>query len=59
MLGLAALDPVVWTHRLTARPSGLLVFTRDRRFVEVLTDADVSRFASGPHGQGMAGSSLA
>ncbi len=37
-----------------ARPNGLLVFTPDMRFVEVLTDADVPRFASNARGQGTA-----
>ncbi|SFE20895.1 lipocalin-like domain-containing protein [Methylobacterium sp. 13MFTsu3.1M2] len=37
-----------------ARPSGLLVFTRDMHFVEVLTDADIPRFASSARGQGTA-----
>jgi hypothetical protein len=35
-----------------ARPNGLLVFTADMHFVEVLTDADVPRFASSARGQG-------
>lgn len=34
------------------RPSGLLSFTPDMHFVEVLTDADVPRFASNVRGQG-------
>ncbi|MGU3538097.1 lipocalin-like domain-containing protein [Methylobacterium sp. A54F] len=36
------------------RPNGLLVFTPDMRFIEVLTDPDVPRFASGARGQGTA-----
>jgi hypothetical protein len=36
------------------RPNGLLVFTPDMHFVEVLTDADVPRFASNARGQGSA-----
>jgi hypothetical protein len=35
-----------------ARPNGMLVFTADMHFVEVLTDADVPRFASSARGQG-------
>lgn len=35
-----------------ARPNGLLVFTPDLHYVEVLTDADVPRFASNARGQG-------
>lgn len=35
-----------------ARPSGMLVFTTDMHYVEVLTDGDVPRFASGARGQG-------
>lgn len=35
-----------------ARPNGLLSFTADMRYVEVLTDADVPRFASDERGQG-------
>lgn len=34
------------------RPNGLLSFTSDMHFIEVLTDADVPRFASGVRGQG-------
>lgn len=34
------------------RPSGLLSFTPEMQFVEVLTDADVPRFASNERGQG-------
>ena len=34
------------------RPSGMLVFTADMHFVEVLTDGDVPRFASSARGQG-------
>ncbi|GAB6841069.1 hypothetical protein JCM2811A_00700 [Methylorubrum rhodinum] len=37
-----------------ARPNGLLVFTADLRFIEVLTDGDVPRFASNVRGQGTA-----
>lgn len=33
-------------------PNGLLVFTRDMHFVEVLTDADIPRFASNARGEG-------
>lgn len=33
-------------------PNGLLVFTPDMHFVEVLTDADVPRFASNARGEG-------
>lgn len=33
-------------------PNGLLVFTPDMHFVEVLTDADVPRFASNTRGEG-------
>ncbi|WP_025591281.1 lipocalin-like domain-containing protein [Agrobacterium tumefaciens] len=33
-------------------PDGLLVFTPDMHFVEVLTDADVPRFASNARGEG-------
>ncbi|MDV3458288.1 lipocalin-like domain-containing protein [Sphingomonas sp. HF-S4] len=35
-----------------ARPAGMLVFTSDMRFVEVLTDADTPRFASDKRGEG-------
>ncbi|SMF58367.1 Lipocalin-like domain-containing protein [Xaviernesmea oryzae] len=34
------------------RPNGLLVFTPDMHFVEVLTDADTPRFASSVRGEG-------
>ncbi|WP_074073175.1 lipocalin-like domain-containing protein [Rhizobium gallicum] len=34
------------------KPNGLLVFTPDMHFVEVLTDADVPRFASNARGEG-------
>ncbi|MFF2323986.1 lipocalin-like domain-containing protein [Agrobacterium sp. NPDC058088] len=34
------------------KPTGLLVFTPDMHFVEVLTDADVPRFASNARGEG-------
>ena len=34
------------------RPAGLLSFTPDMHFVEVLTDADIARFASDARGQG-------
>lgn len=37
-----------------ARPNGLLVFTPDMRFIEVLTDSDVPRFASEARGAGTA-----
>ncbi|WP_375458021.1 lipocalin-like domain-containing protein [uncultured Enterovirga sp.] len=37
-----------------ARPSGLLVFTPDMHYVEVLTDADVPKFASDVRGNGTA-----
>jgi hypothetical protein len=33
-------------------PSGLLVFTPDMRFVELLIDADIPRFASNSRGEG-------
>lgn len=35
-----------------AQPNGMLVFTSDMHFVEVLTDAAVPRFASDARGQG-------
>ena len=35
-----------------AHPNGLLSFTPDMHFVEVLTDADVPRFASNARGEG-------
>ncbi|WP_416357636.1 lipocalin-like domain-containing protein [Aureimonas phyllosphaerae] len=35
-----------------ARPNGMLVFTPDMHFVEVLTDADVPKFASNVRGEG-------
>ena len=35
-----------------AKPASLLVFTADMHFVEVLTDADVPRFASNARGEG-------
>ncbi|MDR6950776.1 hypothetical protein J2X65_000119 [Ancylobacter sp. 3268] len=35
-----------------AKPNGLLVFTPDMHFVEVLTDADIPRFASNARGEG-------
>ncbi|WP_200932187.1 lipocalin-like domain-containing protein [Pseudorhodoferax sp. Leaf265] len=35
-----------------ARPRGMLVFTTDMRYVEVLTDGDLPRFASDVRGQG-------
>lgn len=35
-----------------AQPRGMLVFTPDMHFVEVLTDASVPRFASNARGQG-------
>ncbi|AQA03927.1 hypothetical protein BVC93_17500 [Mycobacterium sp. MS1601] len=34
------------------RPNGMLSFTADMRFVEVLTDSSVPRFASGARGEG-------
>ena len=34
------------------KPNGLLVFTPDMHFIEVLTDADVPRFASSARGEG-------
>ncbi|WP_207548299.1 lipocalin-like domain-containing protein [Mycolicibacterium iranicum] len=34
------------------RPNGMLSFTADMRFVEVLTDATVARFASDARGEG-------
>ncbi len=34
------------------RPNGMLVFTPDLYFIEVLTDADTPRFASGARGGG-------
>lgn len=34
------------------KPHGLLVFTPDMHFVEVLTDADIPRFASDARGEG-------
>ena len=34
------------------KPSGLLVFTEDLHYVEVLTDANVPKFASGVRGHG-------
>lgn len=34
------------------RPNGMLVFTPDMHFVEVLTDADTPRFASNVRGEG-------
>ena len=34
------------------KPNGLLVFTPDMHFVEVLTDAEVPRFASNARGEG-------
>ena len=35
-----------------ARPNGLLVFTPDMHYVEVLTDATIPRFASAERGRG-------
>ena len=35
-----------------ANPNGLLVFTPDMHFIEVLTDADTPRFASDARGKG-------
>ncbi|SAI71642.1 Uncharacterised protein [Bordetella ansorpii] len=37
-----------------AQPNGMLVFTADMHFVEVLTDASLPRFASSARGQGTA-----
>jgi len=37
-----------------ARPNGMLVFTPDMHFVEVLTDGDVPKFASNVRGEGTA-----
>ena len=37
-----------------ARPNGMLVFTADMHFVELMSDADVPRFASNVRGQGTA-----
>ena len=37
-----------------ARPNSLLVFTPDMHFIEVLTDADVPKFASNVRGEGTA-----
>lgn len=34
------------------KPNGLLVFTPDMHFVEVLTDAEIPRFASNARGEG-------
>lgn len=34
------------------KPNGLLVFTPDMHFVEVLTDAEIPRFASSARGEG-------
>lgn len=34
------------------KPHGLFVFTSDMHFVEVLTDADIPRFASNARGEG-------
>ncbi|WP_245512250.1 lipocalin-like domain-containing protein [Rhizobium leguminosarum] len=34
------------------KPNGLLVFTPDMHFVEVLTDAEIPRFASNVRGEG-------
>jgi hypothetical protein len=39
-------------HPYGPRPAGMLVFTADRHFVEVLTDADTPRFASETRGEG-------
>lgn len=35
-----------------ARPNGMLTFTPDMHFIEVLTDADIPRFASNVRGEG-------
>ena len=37
-----------------ARPNGMLVFTPDMHFVELMSDADVPRFAANVRGQGTA-----
>lgn len=39
-------------HPYGPRPAGMLVFTSDMHFVEVLTDPDTPRFASDARGQG-------
>lgn len=39
-------------HPYGPRPAGMLVFTSDMHFVEVLTDADAPRFASNKRGEG-------
>jgi len=39
-------------HPYGLRPAGMLVFTSDMHFVEVLTDADAPRFASDMRGEG-------
>ena len=39
-------------HPYGARPAGMLVFTADMHFIEVLTDADAPRFASDKRGEG-------
>lgn len=39
-------------HPYGLRPAGMLVFTSDMHFVEVLTDADAPRFASDKRGEG-------
>jgi len=36
------------------KPNGLLVFTADMHFIEVLTDADIPKFASNVRGEGTA-----
>lgn len=40
------------TRPYGARPAGMLVFTADMHFVEVLSDADAPRFASDARGAG-------
>ncbi|MFD1107011.1 lipocalin-like domain-containing protein [Sphingobium olei] len=39
-------------HPYGLRPAGMLVFTTDMHFVEVLTDADTPRFTSDRRGEG-------
>jgi len=36
------------------KPNGMLVFTEDMHFIEVLTDANIPKFASNERGQGTA-----
>lgn len=40
------------SHPYGPRPAGMLVFTADMHFVEVLTDADTPNFASDKRGEG-------